>query len=305
MYLVCICFQDRNTQIHAYPHPSPSVSNIEVLDRFRSFWKSCASVPSRPASAAMSLVVHDGAITIAPPPAYVGAPLSVLCIVAFVFLFRDTIVTGVGEAAGQTVRLSWWTARKLKKILESNEEDGVRNAWHCVHCEGVCTFKVVGVYCVKQKKGHISYYLEGICTRTNKKWCRFINKGDLATAGVCVNLEPRLAAEKELPETKIDPRIKSTSSTSRFGGTMVTGFGISQAVANKMEEEWPTMGDFAAVQKKEINAWKEANKGVRNSARTLSFAATEMKKHLASQARPKASPAKKSPAKKSPAKKAT
>ena len=25
---VCICFQDRNTQIHAYPHPSPSVSNI-------------------------------------------------------------------------------------------------------------------------------------------------------------------------------------------------------------------------------------------------------------------------------------
>ena len=28
VYLVCICFQDRNTQIHAYPHPSPSVSNI-------------------------------------------------------------------------------------------------------------------------------------------------------------------------------------------------------------------------------------------------------------------------------------
>ena len=28
VYLVCICFQDKNTQIHAYPHPSPSVSNI-------------------------------------------------------------------------------------------------------------------------------------------------------------------------------------------------------------------------------------------------------------------------------------
>ena len=28
VYLVCICFQERNTQIHAYPHPSPSVSNI-------------------------------------------------------------------------------------------------------------------------------------------------------------------------------------------------------------------------------------------------------------------------------------
>ena len=28
VYLVCICFQDKNTQIHAYPHPSPSVFNI-------------------------------------------------------------------------------------------------------------------------------------------------------------------------------------------------------------------------------------------------------------------------------------
>ena len=28
VYLVCICFQVRNTQIHAYPNPSPSVSNI-------------------------------------------------------------------------------------------------------------------------------------------------------------------------------------------------------------------------------------------------------------------------------------
>ena len=28
VYLVCICFQDRNTQIHAYPHPSPSVFNV-------------------------------------------------------------------------------------------------------------------------------------------------------------------------------------------------------------------------------------------------------------------------------------
>ena len=28
VYLVCICFQARNTQIHAYPNPSPSVSTI-------------------------------------------------------------------------------------------------------------------------------------------------------------------------------------------------------------------------------------------------------------------------------------
>ena len=28
VYLVCICFQDKNTQIHVYPHPSPSVLNI-------------------------------------------------------------------------------------------------------------------------------------------------------------------------------------------------------------------------------------------------------------------------------------
>ena len=28
VYLVCICFQDKNTQIHAYLHPSSSVFNI-------------------------------------------------------------------------------------------------------------------------------------------------------------------------------------------------------------------------------------------------------------------------------------
>lgn len=245
----------------------------------------------------MSLVVHDSGITITPPPAYVSAPLSLLCIVAFVLLilFRDTIVTGVGDAAGQTLRLGWYHARKLRQHLES-EEDGAWNAWHCAHCKGMSTFKVVGVFCVQKNNHTISYYLEGICTRTKKKWCRFINKGDLATAGVRVNLTPRMAAHKDAPQTWIDHRIKDTSRTSKFGGKMVKGCGISPAVAKKMEEEWPTMKDFAAVQKQALKDWKEAN-GVHNSIKALWFAATEMKKHLASQARPKASPAKKSPAK--------
>jgi len=239
----------------------------------------------------MSIVLHGGSL-----PAYVGAPLSataVFCIVAFVFFFRDTIVTGVGNTAGQTIRLSWWTARKLKKLLESKPDQvGAWNAWKCGHCKAMSEFKDVGVYCVKQNNGQINYFLEGVCTRTNLKWNRFINKGDLATAGVRVNLVPRLAKDPAPPpKTWISPKVKRTTSTSRFGGSMVTGFGIGKDVAEKMEAEWPTMGDFAAAQKQELKAWKNAN-SVHQASSKLWFAATEMKKHLASQARPKSSPAK-------------
>ena len=241
----------------------------------------------------MALVVHDDlslTVTVA-PQAYVGVPLSVvLCIVASVFLFRDKIVTGVGEAAGQTVRLSWWTARRLKKVLEAKPKPQAWNAWHCLHCERKSTFKAVGVYCVRQKNGVISYYLEGICTRTNKKGAHFIDKGDLATAGVPIDLEPRPAKEKVERKTWISPNIHKKSKTSKFGGTMVTGYGISPDVAKKMEEEWNTMADFANAKKSELKEWREAN-GVHPSVNSLWTAATEMKKHLEEQARPNASPA--------------
>jgi len=238
--------------------------------------------------------VHDdGSVIITPPPAYVGVPLSVvICLVTFVFLFRNKIVTGVGDAAGETVRLSWWAARKLKKLLESKQVKAW-NAWHCPKCEALSTFEDVGVYCVQQNNGTIQYFLEGVCTRTKSKWARFITKETLAAAGVRVNLEPRLAAPPAPPpETCIDPRIHEGSKTSKFGGSMVKGFRISPDVANKMEVEWPTMENFANATQRQIKSWKRAN-DVSPSDKQLWFAATEMKKHLASDevVRPRASPA--------------
>merc|ERR1712194_744086 len=144
------------------------------------------------------------------------------------------------------MRLSWWTRRKLRKLLESKDDwDGVSwNAWHCL----------------QRTDGRISYFLEGICTRTNIKGCHFINQGDLATAGVRINLEPRKANEGPVMRLTIDPRIHEGSSTSRFGGTMVTGsnfpLGITSAVAHQMQERWATMGDYATARRADIRDFK-------------------------------------------------
>ena len=139
------------------------------------------------------------------------------------------------------------------------------------------------MYCVRKTDGTIAYYLEGTCVVTNIKGACFIGKNDLKTAGVRLNLEPRQAAPPQPPpETSIDARIKKHWNTTYFGGSLVTGFRISPAVAQLMQQEWPTMGDFANAQKQEIKAWKHAN-NVHNSVDALWFARKKMKKHLDSQ----------------------
>ena len=223
-----------------------------------------------------ALALYDGP----PPSVYVGVPVSIVCVaLAFVFLFRDTIVEGAAGAAGQTIRLGWYTKRKLDKLFKS-KGGNAWNAWHCLHCDKLRESKDVAVYCVKQTNGRVVYYLEGKCVVTNIKGACIIGKKDLKTAGVPLNLEPRPAApQSPPPETFIDARIKENWRTNRFGGGMVTGFGISSNVAQLMEQEWPTMGDFAKAQQQEIAAWKQAN-NVRKSLASLWFARNQMKEHL-------------------------
>ena len=73
-----------------------------------------------------------------PPSVYVGVPVSIVCVaLAFVFLFRDTIVEGAAGAAGQTIRLGWYTKRKLDKLFKSKGG----NAWNA--CWGRSRFREI------------------------------------------------------------------------------------------------------------------------------------------------------------------
>ena len=248
----------------------------------------------------MSVVVHEGTLLVTPPPAYVGVPLSVvLCLLAFVLVFRDRILVGWvagassftnkiveagGGIAGQIVKLSTYSAFRLSFRT---------GAWKCSasndrHERGELTrFENLHIYRIRQHSGKITNLLEGTCTVCGKKWDRIIGAGDLKSAGVPIDIEPRPAREKQQKQTFIDPRIKAATPTKKIGGSLVTGYGISPAVANQMQEMWPKMSDFVQAKKKEVKDWKDEH-GVRPALDTLWSARNDIKEHVA---RPASSPA--------------
>ena len=156
----------------------------------------------------MSVALHDGALLLTPPPAYVGVPLSVvLCLLVFVLVFRDRILVGWvagassftnkiveagGGIAGQIVKLSTYSAFRLSFRT---------GAWKCsasndMHKRGELTrFKDLHIYRVRQHSGRIVNFLEGTCEVCGKKWDRIIGAGDLKSAGVPIDIEPRPARE--------------------------------------------------------------------------------------------------------------
>ena len=120
-----------------------------------------------------------------------------------------------------------------------------------------------------------------------EQWSQFISK----TEGNTTDHTPQKPRRDKSPaksSTKTDRVAKITISdkvhkdtpTKRVGGSWVTGARISQAVANSLEVQWPTVGKLAKATHNQLKEFKE-DADVSNSVQNLKALVAALRLHLA------------------------
>ena len=125
------------------------------------------------------------------------------------------------------------------------------------------------------------------------QWSQFIAKAEskLRTAGNTTDLTPQKPRHDKSPARAlkkadrvnniiISDKVKKTTPTKRVGGSWVTGARISQAVANSLEVQWPTVGKLAKATHNQLKEFKE-DAGVSNSVQNLKALVAALRLHLA------------------------
>ena len=120
-----------------------------------------------------------------------------------------------------------------------------------------------------------------------EQWSQLFSK----TEGITTDHTPQKPRRDKSPaksSTKADRVAKITISdkvhkdtaTSRVGGTWVTGARVTQAVANSLEVQWPTVGKLAKATHNQLKEFKE-DAGVSNSVQNLKALVAALRLHLA------------------------
>ena len=120
-----------------------------------------------------------------------------------------------------------------------------------------------------------------------EQWSQLVSK----TEGTTTDHTPQKPRRDKSPaksSTKADRVAKITISdkvhkdtaTSRVGGTWVTGARVTQAVANSLEVQWPTVGKLAKATHNQLKEFKE-DAGVSNSVQNLKALVAALRLHLA------------------------
>ena len=125
------------------------------------------------------------------------------------------------------------------------------------------------------------------------QWSQFIAKAEskLRTAGNTTALTPQKPRHDKSPARAlkkadrvnkiiISDKVKKTTPTKRVGGSWVTGARISQAVANSLEVQWPTVGKLAKATHNQLKEFKE-DADVSNSVQPLTALVAALREHLA------------------------